>query len=115
MDEGLPKLWLIHRALTLRRERPEWFGPEAGYAPLEASGRHREHVIAALRGDSVAAIAPRLTLRLEDWADTAVELPRGRWRNQLTQSVLSGGRVKMSELLREFPVALLTKEEERDA
>ncbi|MDP9052392.1 MAG: malto-oligosyltrehalose synthase, partial [Acidobacteriota bacterium] len=28
-DEGLPKLWTIHRALCLRRERPQSFGAEA--------------------------------------------------------------------------------------
>ena len=51
-EEGLPKMWTIHQALRLRRERPEWFGAEAGYTPLAVDGAKRDHVIAYLRGDA---------------------------------------------------------------
>ncbi|HEV7502547.1 MAG TPA: malto-oligosyltrehalose synthase, partial [Vicinamibacteria bacterium] len=44
--EGLPKLWLITRALRLRRERPQAFGPQGEYVPLEVSGAAAEHVVA---------------------------------------------------------------------
>ncbi len=37
-DEGLPKMWTIHKALELRRERPDCFGAEADYTPLEVDG-----------------------------------------------------------------------------
>jgi (1->4)-alpha-D-glucan 1-alpha-D-glucosylmutase len=45
-DEGLPKLWTIHQALRLRRERPESFGAQAGYTPLKVEGPETEHAIA---------------------------------------------------------------------
>src|ERR1019366_5825790 len=59
-DEGLPKLWTIHRALCLRRERPESFGAQAAYTPLNAEGPQAGHVVAYLRGEDVATIVPRL-------------------------------------------------------
>ena len=40
-DEGLPKLWTIHRALELRREHPESFGAQSAYTPLAVIGRKR--------------------------------------------------------------------------
>ena len=30
IDEGMPKLWVVHRALSLRKEHPEWFGSDFG-------------------------------------------------------------------------------------
>jgi (1->4)-alpha-D-glucan 1-alpha-D-glucosylmutase len=113
MDDGLPKLWLIQRALHLRRERPRAFGPEGGYHPLEVSSRRAEHVVAFVRGGEVATVVPRLLLRLEgDWHDTAVALPEGRWRNVLTGETLDGGSRPVTELLARFPVALLAREED---
>jgi len=117
-DEGLPKMWTIYQALSLRREHKQWFSEDAAYTPLVVEGAKREHVIAHLRGDSVAAIVPRLTIKLlGTWRDTAVVLPLGRWRNRLTGAAIEGGKVSMRALLKEFPVALLVREEEgaRDA
>ena len=34
MDSGMPKLWVLYKALHLRREKPEWFGSEARIRPL---------------------------------------------------------------------------------
>src|SRR5438105_1182051 len=45
-EEGVPKLWTIHRALTLRRDRPASFSESAAYTPLFADGPKAEHVIA---------------------------------------------------------------------
>jgi len=113
MDSGMPKLWTVHAALCLRREHPEWFGAEAGYAPLTAEGAKREHVVAYLRAESVAAVAPRWPIKLGgDWADTTLHLPPGRWRNRLAGDVILGGRLSVQSLLERFPVALLTKEPE---
>ena len=62
-------------------------------------------------------VAPRLVLGLGgeqlDWAETTLELPTGRWRNELTGDTLDGGVVALAELLRRFPVALLMREERR--
>ena len=37
-EEGLPKLWLIRKVLGLRQRRPEFFGREADYEGVFASG-----------------------------------------------------------------------------
>src|SRR6201999_12907 len=70
-DEGLPKMWTIHKALELRRERPDCFGAESEYTPLEVDGDKHDHVIAYLRGEDVVTVVPRLTLKLGGaWKDT---------------------------------------------
>jgi (1->4)-alpha-D-glucan 1-alpha-D-glucosylmutase len=110
-DEGLPKMWTIHKALELRRERPECFGAEAEYTPLEVDGDKHDHVIAYLRGEDVVTVVQRLTLKLGGaWKDTIVVLPKGRWRNRLTGASVDGGVVAMKVLLKDFPVALLVRE-----
>jgi (1->4)-alpha-D-glucan 1-alpha-D-glucosylmutase len=112
-DPGMPKMWLLHEALTLRREQPAWFGAEAAYTPMMAEGPKRQHVLAYLRAGMVATVVPRWTLKLGDsWSSTAIELPQGRWKNRLTGDVVQGGRTRVHTLLERFPVALLTKEAE---
>ncbi len=111
MDEGLPKLWLIRQGLHLRRRRPEIFGPESTYEPLRVSGGKSDHAVAFLRGGEVAAVVPRLVLKLGgDWGDTVLDLPEGRWRNELTGEEVAGGRVGVGGLLGRFPVALLARQ-----
>jgi len=113
MDSGLPKLWIVHNALCLRREHPEWFGAEAEYTPLVAEGSKAEHLVGYLRGARVATLVPRWTLSLSDrWGATTVELPPGQWKNVLTRDAVTGGRVRVQTLLQRFPVALLTREAE---
>jgi (1->4)-alpha-D-glucan 1-alpha-D-glucosylmutase len=109
-DEGLPKLWAIHQALCLRRERPQAFGAEAAYTPLKLQGAKAEHAIAYLRGDNVVTIVPRLAYGLgNDWQDTSIEVPAGRWTDRMTGTQVDGGRLKLADLLRSFPVALLVR------
>jgi (1->4)-alpha-D-glucan 1-alpha-D-glucosylmutase len=113
MDSGMPKLHVIHNALRLRREHPEWFGPEAAYTPITVKGSKIDHVIAYQRGDSVVVVVPRWPLRLGgNWAATSLELPLGKWRNIFTGETPTGGQQRMGPLLRRFPVALLTREAE---
>ncbi len=108
MDEGVPKLWLIRQGLHLRRNRPAAFGRESTYEPLAASGEKADHVVGFLRGGEVAVVVPRLVLALGgDWGDTGMELPEGRWRNELTGERVAGGRVALRDLLGRFPVGLL--------
>lgn len=110
-DEGLPKMWTIHQALYLRREKKQWFGADAAYTPLMVEGARRDHVIAYLRAGAVATVVPRLTMKLHGiWRDTTVLLPEGQWRNRLTNAVVEGGRVAVKGILQEFPVALLVRE-----
>jgi (1->4)-alpha-D-glucan 1-alpha-D-glucosylmutase len=113
MDSGLPKLWVIHKALCLRREHPEWFGAEAAYKPITAEGSKSDHLVGFQRGDSVAVFAPRWPLKLAGyWAGTTVTLPPGQWRNLFTRDVTMGGQVRVQALLKRFPVALFTREAE---
>ena len=113
LDTGMPKVWLIQTALSLRRELPECFDAKAAYTPMIVDGPRREHLVGYLRAEKVATIAPRWTLKLGDsWASTTVELPQGRWRNVLTGDVVKGGRLRVHALLQRFPMALLKKEAE---
>jgi (1->4)-alpha-D-glucan 1-alpha-D-glucosylmutase len=113
MDSGLPKLWVIHSALCLRRAHPEWFGAEATYLPVLAEGSKSDHLVGFLRGDSVAAFVSRWPLKLGgNWAKTSVELPHGKWKNMLTREVVMGGRLPVQTLLQRFPVALLIRDAE---
>jgi (1->4)-alpha-D-glucan 1-alpha-D-glucosylmutase len=111
-EEGLPKLWLVARALDLRRRRPELFGASSEYRPLAAQGARAGHVVAFLRGGGAITVVPRLLLRLGgDWRDTRVDVPSGRWRNVLTGDAARGGAVPAPDLFARFPVALLEREE----
>lgn len=110
--EGMPKLWLIRRALEARRRHPDAYGRSGAYQPLEAEGSKAEHAVAFLRGDAVVAVVPRLCLTLgQDWGDTTLDLPAGRWRDTLSEQIWSGGtHVALSALLARFPVALLERQ-----
>lgn len=113
MEEGLPKMLVLHKALQLRRERPEAFAPGAAYTPLAAEGPLSENAIAFMRGDAVIAVVPRLTMRLaQGWRGTALGLPTGRWRNVFTGSVLQG-TAQLPDIFGCIPVALLEKQEGR--
>jgi (1->4)-alpha-D-glucan 1-alpha-D-glucosylmutase len=113
MEDGLPKMWVIYHALHLRREMPKYFDEESGYRPLRATGSKKAHVIAYLRGENVVTVVPRLVATLaENWGNSAVALPKGQWRNRLTGESVAGGKTQIESLLREFPVALLVREEQ---
>lgn len=110
-DCGLPKLWVVHAALRLRREHPEWFNAEAAYTPLGVEGAKSEHVIAFQRSDAVVTLVPRWIVRLNGaWGGTTVQLPEGQFRNVLTCELISGGRQRVQTILKRFPVALLVRE-----
>jgi (1->4)-alpha-D-glucan 1-alpha-D-glucosylmutase len=106
MEDGLPKLWVVHKMLQLRNEHPEWFGAEAGYTALLASGAGAERLIAYRRGDHVLAIAPRWNQLAKEWGNTTLEIPQGKWKCRLSDAEIEGGTVRAEDLLREFPVAL---------
>ena len=110
-DEGLPKLWVIHRALRLRQERPRSFGADAAYTPIYAKGRYADHAIAYMRGADVITVVPRLSSAMGGcWDDTGIGCPDGTWTNLLTGRKVSGGFVSLDTLLADFPVALLVKD-----
>jgi (1->4)-alpha-D-glucan 1-alpha-D-glucosylmutase len=102
-EEGLPKLWTIRQTLRQR----QMFGP---YSPIPMHGAKADHAVAFLRGDRVAVLAPRLVMGLDgDWADTAISIPEGDWRNVLSSEDFAGGAVSVRALTDKFPVALLIR------
>lgn len=111
MDGGMPKLWVAYQALHLRQAHPEWFGADAEYTPVYAEGSKKEHVIAYLRAGRVATVTPRWNFKLgAGWSATSLSLAPGRWKNELTGEAIPGGAIRLQQLLRHFPVALLTRE-----
>jgi (1->4)-alpha-D-glucan 1-alpha-D-glucosylmutase len=111
MDSGMPKLWMIQRALKARLNYAECFGAEGTYEPVEVRGEKRDHALAFLRGGRVATVVQRLSMGVANgWADTELTLPQGQWSNVLTEDALEGGDARIAELLSRFPVALLIKE-----
>jgi (1->4)-alpha-D-glucan 1-alpha-D-glucosylmutase len=111
-DEGLPKLWVIRQTLKARHER-HLFQPQDSYHALTSSGAKRGHVVAFARNERAVTVVPRLPLKLAgDWSDTAIEIPKGRWRNHFTGEKSEGGVASVATLLTRFPVALLLREDE---
>jgi (1->4)-alpha-D-glucan 1-alpha-D-glucosylmutase len=117
MDEGVPKLWLTHRALHVRRQRAHAFGRDASYEALYAAGERSGHLVAFVRGGEVATLAPRSIVGLGgrfvdwEWGDTTLTLPAGRWHCALSGQVADGGKpVPLRELLAAFPVGLLVRD-----
>ena len=109
-DEGLPKLWVIHKALTLRARHPQWFGRDSTYEPMMAQGAASDHVVAYARSADVVTLVPRLLLKLRGrWKETALHLPEGLWHNEFTGDLISGGNTRVATLLEKFPVCLLSK------
>ncbi|HEY1758509.1 MAG TPA: malto-oligosyltrehalose synthase [Bryobacteraceae bacterium] len=108
--QGLPKLWTVRQALRTRNAHPESFGPQGAYQALWAAGPKAANLVSFRRGQDVIAAAPRLLMTLGNWAETSLEIPEGRWKNQFTGDVVEGGKTEVSALLRRFPVLLLVKE-----
>ncbi len=120
------KLWLVHRLLRARRERPDLF-QRGGYLPIRAEGEHARHVVAFARtlpeGEGAALVlAPRLPLALSDgtapvgegiWGDTVLRLPDGlaarEWSCALTglSHRARDGTLRVGALLTQLPGALL--------
>jgi len=129
--DGRVKLYLTHRALTLRRERARLFALGA-YRALGADGPRADHVIALARtdgADAVVVAAPRLTARLGGltgsllpgeaaWEHTAVGLDEdlaGVYRDRFTGLEVTSERregravLPAGSLFAHFPVALLER------
>ncbi|RIV41347.1 malto-oligosyltrehalose synthase [Micromonospora radicis] len=107
VDEGgAAKLLVVSRTLRARRDRPELFGD---YRPVTGHGPAAGHVVAFDRGGALA-VATRLPLRLAadgGWRDTTLSLPVKQMSCLFTGRVYSDGRVRLADLLANYPVALL--------
>jgi (1->4)-alpha-D-glucan 1-alpha-D-glucosylmutase len=105
------KLRLTAVALRLRRDNPQWYGPQGAYDPLAADGPAAGHCVAFVRGGGALTAVTRLSHRLEEaggWRGTVLPLPPGRWHSRLGAGTFSG-RVPLAELFAHSPVALLTR------
>ena len=116
LSDGRAKLHVIRQGLAVRKRHPELFHG-AEYRPLYADAGYEENVIAFSLGGRLVAIAPRLfSRRLADgtapvaqfWGEARLALPEGgEFEDVLTGARHAGGARPLSELLRQFPVALL--------
>ena len=108
-EQGAAKLLVTARTLRLRRQRPELF---TDYRPVFAEGRVADHVLAFDRG-GVVAVATRLPVGLSrhgGWHDTTLSLDGQTFTEVFTNTSYGGSRLRVSDLLHTYPVALLVKE-----
>ncbi len=119
---GKAKLYLIFRALQVRREFKTLF-EQGAYVPLAVEGELAEHVFSFMRSGSssfVVAVIPRFLAGLlepsgawgVDWKDTRLILPSDAptiWKEAFTDSEVhtASGCMRVCEVLGGFPVALL--------
>jgi (1->4)-alpha-D-glucan 1-alpha-D-glucosylmutase len=115
IEQGLPKLWTVHKTLLTRRAFADVFA-DGRYRPLPVEGERARCAVAFVRADAVATVVPRFPVAVATtgWEDTCVELPAGRWTNVLTGEPWTAGAVAISALLARFPVALLTADHHHD-
>ena len=125
-EDGCVKIYIIWQALKLRNEKPELFR-DGAYIPLSVTGARAQHVVAFLReqaGVMALVVVPRLCSRLspeeirlpqgeEVWGDCEIELPQS-FKLPLkdlftgeTHLLSASNRMKVSAVLKSFPVALL--------
>lgn len=117
---GDEKLWLTHRALTLRKQRPELFrGREASYRPLPTTTGHafafgRAHGEGPLEAVTVATRLAHGLSQRGGWGEAWIALPEGRWRDLLSGTEHKGGQLPLAQLLSSWPVALLVPADTTD-
>lgn len=127
--DGMVKLFVVWRLLSLRRGCPQTF-LEGDYIPLESVGTRANHVLSFARtgGDRTLMVCvPRLLARLASpsapyatgetvWADTYLavpeELSKKAWRNVFTDEHVEAAashedrQIPIGSLLGAFPVAV---------
>jgi (1->4)-alpha-D-glucan 1-alpha-D-glucosylmutase len=104
--DGAAKLWVVSRALRLRRDYPDLF---ASYTPLSAVGPAATHAVGFDRGGAIT-VATRLPVGLEaagGWRDTVLDL--GGPASDVISGRRFAGEVGLAELLGSYPVALLVR------
>ncbi|MDB6140609.1 MAG: treY [Verrucomicrobiaceae bacterium] len=119
--DGRIKLAIVRHLLQLRAAHPELFS-KGSYEPLLAEGTHAAHCIAferKLEAATLLVVVPRLSGDLgfppvgACWNGTHL-LPSARtarWKNVLTgTAVQDSGTLSLSELLADWPVAVLVSE-----
>jgi (1->4)-alpha-D-glucan 1-alpha-D-glucosylmutase len=107
-DQGHAKLLVTRAALTLRGSAPQRF---TTYAPVPAHGEAAGHALAFDRGGAIT-VATRLPvgLAVRGWGETSLPLPAGTWTDLLSGREYAGSPL-LHELLADYPVALLIRQE----
>ena len=125
--DALVKQAVIQRALALRQERPALFA-RGSYVPVTASGPMAAHVVAFVRSHGSThclVVVPRLPAKLlpdddtinipaDVWRRTTLHLPHevacAKLRDAINDGCIGpvGGSTLVGDVLRGFPVALLT-------
>jgi (1->4)-alpha-D-glucan 1-alpha-D-glucosylmutase len=130
-NDGRVKLYLTSKGLNLRKQKPALF-LDGAFEMLKVSGRRAASVIAYSRRhkkDWIVVVVPRwlahekAPMKQRDmeafWGDTRIVLPEcapKRFRNIFTADILQAGpraprsSLKVSDLLKVFPVACLSSE-----
>jgi (1->4)-alpha-D-glucan 1-alpha-D-glucosylmutase len=130
-DSNAAKQYLAWKTLTFRRQQPDLFH-RGRYIPLRAAGEKSEHVVSFARqheGRTIIVAVPRLAGRLMGeshdsvceetiWRDTTLEIPSDGvtcYHNLFTGECLplkpdAVSRIPVSDLFRNFPVAVLIGE-----
>jgi len=127
--DGHVKQALVQRLLRLRSQYPALFA-EGDYRPLQVVGDREAHVLGFMRQhdeQAVLVVVPRLPAKLlkaamlphipaENWGDSQLQVTPampGEWRDVLSNASLrlGEGTLPIGELLREFPVAVLVRED----
>jgi (1->4)-alpha-D-glucan 1-alpha-D-glucosylmutase len=105
-ESGAAKLWVVSRALRLRRDWPDLF---VDYTALTPSGPAAAHAVAFDRGGAIT-VATRLPVGLREiggWGATSLDL------GESATDVITGrrhcGETALTELLDTYPVALLVR------
>jgi (1->4)-alpha-D-glucan 1-alpha-D-glucosylmutase len=122
--DGRAKMWIVWRALELRREQPDVF-KLGQYVPLHAHGSRADHVVALMRrhaSGNIVAIAGRLWMKLgakaealplgkHTWDDTVIDAGplSGELMNVLTgeKVAVENGKIRIAAAFSRFPGALL--------
>jgi (1->4)-alpha-D-glucan 1-alpha-D-glucosylmutase len=120
LDDGRAKLHVIRQGLAVRKAHPALFhGGE--YRPLYADAGYEEQLIAfslSAGGQTLVALAPRLfARRLGEaatpvgayWSEARLVLPEGEYHDAISGRAQRGGARRLSEVLTDFPVALLVQ------
>jgi (1->4)-alpha-D-glucan 1-alpha-D-glucosylmutase len=125
-EDGRVKLCVTYKGLNARKSYSEIFR-DGEYIPLQVVGHRQEHVCAFVRRRQTGCalvVIPRLLTKLvrvgtmpvgqDIWGEDLLLLPDGmpeRWLNVFTGEKLkvsgSNYRLRLSDVLRRFPVALL--------
>lgn len=125
MEDGDIKFYVTWKGLAVRTQYRSLFAT-GEYLPLEVRGEHADRICAFARMEgarAVVAVAPRLIGRLvagpgvplgsTAWPDTRIVFPTRLalvYRNTYTQERVTcdgAGEIRVSDVLRSFPVALL--------